>query len=264
MVGNVPPFGSVEVHPSVLRFVTTKANALIIGDRDPIIRVLNIVWPTLRKPIVHCAGRRLLLPVDHEGTLVIGDAQQLVERDQHRLLEWWDSGARQTRIIACASPQLFAFVEDGAFSRCLFDRFKDVPSWRSPSPAPIVGRARPGGLTQMSPVSTASDICVSRTGLPALKRTADILFALSIAMSGMNDRGAKSAAMPGRPDSSRRRQSGTGAGVTGERQRGCERTSSDHGPRKGTTNHGHRPIQSASTPVHGTSEYRRTRRKAAT
>ena len=57
---------------------------------------------------------------------MIGDAQQLVERDQHRLLEWWDSCARQTRIIACASPQLFAFVEDGAFSRCLFDRFKDV------------------------------------------------------------------------------------------------------------------------------------------
>jgi len=126
MVGNVPAPDGVEAHPSVLRFVTTRANALIIGDDDPIIRVLNVVWPTLRKPIVHCAGRRLILPVDQEGTLVIGDAHQLVDRDQHRLLEWWDSGALQTRIIACASPELFTFVEAGAFSRCLFDRFKDV------------------------------------------------------------------------------------------------------------------------------------------
>jgi hypothetical protein len=126
MAGNVPAPDGFEVHPSVLRLVTTKANALIIGDGDPIVRVLNVLWPTLRKPVVHCAGRRLILPVGHEGTLVIGDAHQLVERDQHRLLDWWDSGERQTRVIACASPQLFTFVEDGAFSQCLFDRFKDV------------------------------------------------------------------------------------------------------------------------------------------
>jgi hypothetical protein len=94
-------------------------------DVASVIRVLNVVWPTLRKPVIHCEGRRLLLPIAREGTLVIGHAHQLVDRDQQRLLEWWDVGAPHTRIIAWASPQLFTFVEQGAFSRCLFDRFRE-------------------------------------------------------------------------------------------------------------------------------------------
>ena len=126
IAGQVPAADVFQVDPSVSNFVTTKANALIIGEGEPVIRVLNIVWPTLRKPVVHCAGRRLILPVGREGTLVIGDAHRLADEDQQRLLEWWDAGAPHPRIIACASPQLFTFVAEGAFSQCLFDRLRDV------------------------------------------------------------------------------------------------------------------------------------------
>jgi DNA-binding NtrC family response regulator len=76
--------------------------------------------------VVHCEGRRLILPVEREGTLVIRDAHELPPHDQQRLLEWWDPRLPHTRIIACASPQLSALVETGAFNRCLFDRFREV------------------------------------------------------------------------------------------------------------------------------------------
>ena len=104
VAGNVPAADSFQVDPAVWKFVTSKANALIIGEGPSITRVFNVVWPTLRKPVVHCEGRRLILPVDQEGTLVIGNAHQLADRDQQRLLEWWDPAAPRTRIIVCASP----------------------------------------------------------------------------------------------------------------------------------------------------------------
>jgi len=126
IAGKVPPADALQLDSSVVGLTSTKAHALIVGESALIIRVLNVLWPTLRKPVVHCEGRRLILPVEREGTLVIRDAHQLVATDQQRLLEWWDPCALHTRIIACASPQLFALVESGAFNRCLFDRFREV------------------------------------------------------------------------------------------------------------------------------------------
>jgi hypothetical protein len=115
-----------QVDRSVRRLATTTANALIIGEAAPIIHVLNIVWPTLSKPVFHSEGRRLILPVGREGTLVIRNAQQLSGPDQDRLLAWWDPAAQKTRVIACASSQLLASVESGGFSQPLFDRFRDA------------------------------------------------------------------------------------------------------------------------------------------
>jgi hypothetical protein len=125
VANNVPVPDIVQVDSSVSTFAATKSHALIIGEGASIVRVLNIVWPMLRKPVVHCEGRRLILPSGHEGTLVIRDAQQLSEQDQERLLAWWNRSQPQPRIIACASPQVFAQVEAGAFNRCLFDRLRD-------------------------------------------------------------------------------------------------------------------------------------------
>ena len=126
VAGHVPAPDRFQADPSVRRVAATTVNALIIGDDAEIVRVLNVVWPTLRKPVVHCEGRRLILPVGREGTLVIRNAHQLVDQDQQRLLEWSDTNAPRARMIACASTQLFTLVENGTFSRCLFDRLKDV------------------------------------------------------------------------------------------------------------------------------------------
>ena len=124
--GKAPPADSLQLDSSVVGLAATKAHALIVGESALIVRVLNVLWPTLRKPVVHCEGRRLILPVDPEGTLVVRDAHQLAPHDQQRLLEWWDPCAPHTRVIACTSPQLFGLVETGAFNRCLFDRFREV------------------------------------------------------------------------------------------------------------------------------------------
>ncbi len=128
IANNVPVPDIVQVDSSVSKFAATKSHALIIGESTSIVRVLNTIWPMLRKPVVHCEGRRLILPIRHEGTLVIRDAQQLAEQDQERLLEWWNPSQPQTRIIACASPQLFALVEAGVFNRCPFDSTQGLPT----------------------------------------------------------------------------------------------------------------------------------------
>src|SRR4051812_9486399 len=55
---DVPVPDGFAVDSSFWRFATTEASGLIIGEDAPIVRGLNVVWPTLRKPVVHCEGRR--------------------------------------------------------------------------------------------------------------------------------------------------------------------------------------------------------------
>ena len=89
-------------------------------------RVLTFIWPTLRKPVVWRESRRLSLPTHYEGTLVLEDAHALDAGDQRRLLEWLQAGTESLRLIATASPLLLALVEDGKFSRELYDHFVAV------------------------------------------------------------------------------------------------------------------------------------------
>jgi hypothetical protein len=115
------------VDPAAWRtLVTTDADALIIGEGVPVSRVLVFLWPTLRKPVFCCEGRRPVLPAGGEGTLVLKSANELTPADQERLLEWRNGNASQSRIIAIAPRQLLTLVEDGTFGRSLYDRLKAV------------------------------------------------------------------------------------------------------------------------------------------
>jgi hypothetical protein len=103
---------------------TTDADALIVGESRSVSRVLSRAWPTLRKPVFFCERRRLTLPTERQGTLVLQDAHELAASDQQRLLDWLHASARQPRIVATASHQLFALVKEGGFNRGLYDRLK--------------------------------------------------------------------------------------------------------------------------------------------
>ena len=106
---------------------TTQADAVIFGDGGVAIsRVLTFIWPTLRKPVVWCESRRLSLPAHYEGTLILEDAHALEAGDQQRLLEWLQAGTESLRLIATSSPLLLPLVEEGKFSRELYEHFMAV------------------------------------------------------------------------------------------------------------------------------------------
>jgi len=106
---------------------TTQADAVIVGDGGVAVsRVLTFIWPTLRQPVFWCESRRLSLPAHYAGTLVLEDAHALGAGDQQRLLEWLQAGTESLRLIATSSPLLPRLVEEGKFSRALYEDFMTV------------------------------------------------------------------------------------------------------------------------------------------
>ena len=125
----VPPAPPNELHiePSAWwALADTQADALIVGNGGEVSRVLTFIWTTLRKPVYWCESRRLSLPTRREGTLVLEDAHALDTVDQQRLLEWLRGGAESLRLIATCSPLLLPLVEEGKFSRELYERVASV------------------------------------------------------------------------------------------------------------------------------------------
>jgi hypothetical protein len=126
--GTLPALNELHIEPCAWRALAAiQADALIIGDGVVAVsRVLNFIWPTLRKPVFWSESRRLSLPAHCEGTLVLKDAHALDAVDQQRLLEWLRGGTESLRLIATSSPLLLPLVEEGKFSRELYERFTAV------------------------------------------------------------------------------------------------------------------------------------------
>jgi hypothetical protein len=124
---NAPAPPGIHVDPVMWeRLVATDADALIIGEGFPVSRVLNFLWPRLRKPIFCSDGRRLVLPIAQEGTLFLEHANRLTVSDQQRVLEWRLSNRSQVRILAVASSQPPATIEPGAFGQRLSEPLNGV------------------------------------------------------------------------------------------------------------------------------------------
>jgi hypothetical protein len=123
-----PPAPSeLRIDPSAWSaLAATRADALIVGETIAVSRVLTFIWPTLRKPVFWCESRRLSLPDRCESTLVLGDAHALDADSQRRLLEWLHGGTESPRLIATSSPLLLPLVDEGKFSRELYERFTVV------------------------------------------------------------------------------------------------------------------------------------------
>jgi hypothetical protein len=109
-------------------FAGSNADALVIGERLAAWSVLTAVWPTLPKPRFWCDARGLKpnLLMYGEGTLVLENVDELATTEQRRLLEWSSQSGPRSRIIATASPRFVSLVEDGRFSRDLYDRLKSA------------------------------------------------------------------------------------------------------------------------------------------
>jgi DNA-binding NtrC family response regulator len=86
------------------------------------------VWPTLPKPRFWCdSGRLRPNPAMYgEGTLILQNIEELETSDQQRVLEWCSGTKTRSRVIATASRQLVALVENGRFSRRLYDCLKSA------------------------------------------------------------------------------------------------------------------------------------------
>jgi hypothetical protein len=106
---------------------TTQADAVLVGNGGVAVsRVLTFIWPTLRQPVFWCESRRLSLPAHYAGTLVLEDAHALDAGDQQRLLQWLQARTGSLRFIATSSPLLPRLVEEGKFSRALYEDFMAV------------------------------------------------------------------------------------------------------------------------------------------
>jgi hypothetical protein len=122
----VPHEPGVDVSPW-WTLASTATDALVVGTRPAILRVLTRVWPMLQKPRFWCEGPRLrVVPADfREGTVIIEDVLGLDDGDKKRLLEWCDAKEVRPRIIATATPEMQALFDSGGFSRRLYEHLKD-------------------------------------------------------------------------------------------------------------------------------------------
>ena len=126
---DVPPPDGLGVDRSAWwKFAASQADALVLGEGPAVWRVLTAVWPTLQKPRFWCDSVRLNpnLAMYGEGTLILQNVDALGTSDQQRLFEWCSGTERRSRIVATASRQFVTRVENGEFSRRLYDCLKSA------------------------------------------------------------------------------------------------------------------------------------------
>ena len=126
---DVPPPDGLGVDGSAWwTFAASEADALVIGEGPAVWRVLTAVWPTLQKPRFWWDSARLRpnLAMYGEGTLILQDFDKLETSDQQRVLEWCSGTEKRSRVIATASRQFVTLVENGGFSRRLYDCLKSA------------------------------------------------------------------------------------------------------------------------------------------
>ena len=122
----VPPAIFAQVRVDTDSLAQSRANALIIGDQLAVMRVLGIIWPTLKKSVRWVESTRLSLPLESGGTLILEEADRLSERDQTDLLGWLDEHGLSVRVVTTSSRPLFPLVEAGSFLDSLYYRLNHV------------------------------------------------------------------------------------------------------------------------------------------
>jgi Sigma-54 interaction domain len=124
---NLPaPVIFAQVGVDVYSLTQNPANALIIGNHLAVLRVLGIVWPSLKKSVRWVESARLSLPLESGGTLILEEGDRLGERDQTVLLDWLNGPGRSVRVLTTSSQPLFPLVEAGSFLESLYYRLNHV------------------------------------------------------------------------------------------------------------------------------------------
>jgi hypothetical protein len=125
----VPPTAAAlfpQVRVDANSLAQSRANALIVGDRLAAMRVLSVIWPSLKKSVRWVEGTRLSLPLEPDGTLILEEGDRLSERDQRDLLEWLNVHGQSVRVLTISSRPLLPLVEAGAFLDSLYYRLNHV------------------------------------------------------------------------------------------------------------------------------------------
>jgi hypothetical protein len=125
----VPPTAPAllpQVRVDANSLAQSRANALIVGDRLAVMRVLTVIWPSLKKSVRWVEGTRLSLPLEPDGTLILEEGDRLSERDQRDLLEWLNVHGQSVRVLTTSSRPLFPLVEAGSFLDSLYYRLNHV------------------------------------------------------------------------------------------------------------------------------------------
>jgi hypothetical protein len=115
-----------QVRVDVYSLAQNPANALIIGNRLAVLRVLCVVWPSLKKSVRWVESARLSLPLESSGTLIVEEGDRLGERDQTVLLDWLNGRGRSVRVLTTSSRPLFPLVEAGSFLESLYYRLNHL------------------------------------------------------------------------------------------------------------------------------------------
>jgi hypothetical protein len=105
-----------------------RANLLVMGSDDALVRFLDSLLPHLRQPVHRWApGQCLRLPPPGVlGTLIIEDAGELPPDDQRRLFDWLTVTLDNTQMVSTTAVGLLSLVETGAFSASLYYRLNIV------------------------------------------------------------------------------------------------------------------------------------------
>jgi hypothetical protein len=109
-----------------LTLMSTRVDALLMGDAVIVLRVLTAMWPALQKPVFWSECGRLLLPQGRDGTVILRGIHELDGGDQQRLLGWLDDLTHPPRLVSTGSLELLSLVEEGAIARRLYDRLRGV------------------------------------------------------------------------------------------------------------------------------------------
>jgi len=103
------------------------ANMLVCGPRDATDAFIVAVTPDLRVPVRDCSAVDTLPSSPAEGTLILRDVDVLDSEQQRRLLRWLDDPRNgRTQVVSTAAAPLYAAVQTGTFSDCLYYRLNVV------------------------------------------------------------------------------------------------------------------------------------------
>jgi hypothetical protein len=105
---------------------THQSNLLVEGAWPATERLLTLLAPHLRGPVVRRAAQQPFDLPTACGALVLTDVSRLSDRGQVALLAWLDARPHRTQVISTTARGLFPLVAGGGFAAALYYRLNTV------------------------------------------------------------------------------------------------------------------------------------------
>ena len=105
---------------------THQFNLLVEGTSPATERLVTLLAPHLRGPVVRRAAQQPFDLPTACGSLLLTDVSKLSDRGQAALLAWLDGRAQRTQVISTTARRLFPLVARGRFAADLYYRLNTV------------------------------------------------------------------------------------------------------------------------------------------